>query len=57
MRPAQVAIYDAAGRLVLQRAPLPTTQQLVLPATLAMGVYVLKIWQEDLITTRRIMKQ
>jgi hypothetical protein len=57
IRPAQVALYDAAGRLVLLRAPLPTTQQLFVPATLAKGVYFLKIWQEEMTTTRRVVKQ
>jgi hypothetical protein len=54
--PAQTALYDAAGRLVLPRAPLPTTQQLSLPANLTAGVYFLKIWQDGTTTTRRVIK-
>jgi hypothetical protein len=54
--PAQLALYDAASRLVLPRTPLPTTQRLSLPFNLAAGVYFLKIWQDEMTTTRRVVK-
>ncbi|GAA4032866.1 hypothetical protein GCM10022409_16440 [Hymenobacter glaciei] len=54
--PATVALRDLAGRLVLAPAALGADQQLLLPASLASGVYLLEVRQGTAVAIRRIEK-
>ncbi|MET4076454.1 IPT/TIG domain-containing protein [Hymenobacter sp. UYCo722] len=54
--PATVALRDLAGRLVLAPAPLGADHQLLLPASLASGVYLLEVRQGATVAIRRIEK-
>ncbi|WP_201978311.1 IPT/TIG domain-containing protein [Hymenobacter rubidus] len=53
---AMVALRDLAGRVVLAPAVLGADKQLVLPATLARGIYLLEVRQGDVTAVRRIEK-
>ena len=53
---ATVALRDLTGRLVLAPAALPADQQLHLPASLAIGVYLLEVRQGSKVAVRRIEK-
>ncbi|MFD2717168.1 IPT/TIG domain-containing protein [Hymenobacter monticola] len=53
---ATVALRDLAGRLVLAPATLGADKQVLLPATLAAGVYVLEVRQGEVFAVRRIVK-
>lgn len=53
---ATVALRDLTGRLVLAPAALPADQQLLLPASLAAGVYLLEVRQGPNAAVRRIQK-
>jgi len=53
---ATVALRDLAGRLVLAPATLGADKQVVLPAGLAAGVYVLEVRQGEVFAVRRIVK-
>ncbi|MGY3090026.1 hypothetical protein ACVWYF_003074 [Hymenobacter sp. UYAg731] len=55
--PATVALRDLTGRLVLAPAALGADHQLLLPASLATGVYLLEVKQGAATATRRIEKQ
>lgn len=54
--PATVALRDLAGRLVLLPAALGANHQVMLPATLASGVYLLEVRQGTTVAIRRIEK-
>lgn len=54
--PATVTLRDLTGRLVLTPAPLGTDKRLMLPATLASGVYLLEVQQNGLTAVRRVGK-
>jgi len=54
--PATVALRDLAGRLVLAPAALGADHQLLLPASLASGVYLLEVRQGTTVAIRRIAK-
>ena len=54
--PATVALRDLAGRLVLAPAALGTDHQLLLPVSLASGVYLLEVRQGTTVAIRRIAK-
>jgi hypothetical protein len=54
--PATVALRDLAGRLVLAPAALRADYQLLLPASLASGVYLLEVRQGTTVAIRRIAK-
>ena len=53
---ATVALRDLTGRVVLAPATLGADKQLVLPATLARGIYLLEVKQGDATAVRRIEK-
>ena len=53
---ATVALRDLIGRLVLAPATLAADQQLRLPASLAVGVYLLEVSQGSIMAVRRIEK-
>ena len=53
---ATVALRDIAGRVVLAPAALAADKQVLLPATLAKGVYLLEVRQGDVTAVRRIEK-
>ena len=53
---ATVALRDLTGRVVLALAPLGADKQLVLPATLARGIYLLEVAQGGVTAVRRIEK-
>ncbi|MDO7848206.1 IPT/TIG domain-containing protein [Hymenobacter sp. M29] len=53
---ATVALRDLAGRLVLAPATLGANKEVVLPAGLAAGVYVLEVRQGEVFAVRRIVK-
>ena len=53
---ATVALRDLTGRVVLAPATLGADKQLVLPATLACGIYLLEVKQGDVTAVRRIEK-
>ncbi|GAB2874021.1 beta strand repeat-containing protein [Hymenobacter ruber] len=53
---ATVALRDLTGRVVLAPATLGADKQLVLPASLARGVYMLEVKQGDVLAVRRIEK-
>ncbi|MDB5269757.1 MAG: hypothetical protein JWP58_2797 [Hymenobacter sp.] len=55
--PATVALRDLTGRLVLAPAALAPDHQLLLPATLATGVYLLEVQQGAATAVRRIEKR
>ena len=55
--PATVALRDLTGRLVLAPARLGADQQLLLPASLASGVYLLEVQQGSTTAVRRIEKK
>ena len=55
--PAQVALHDLTGRVVLPLAPLAPDGTLVLPATLAAGCYLLEVRQGTATAMRRITKE
>ena len=55
--PATVALRDLAGRLVLAPAPLGANGQVLLPASLASGVYLLEVIQGRTLAVRRIEKR
>ena len=54
--PATVALRDLAGRLVLAPAALGADHQLLLPASLASGMYLLEVRQGAAVAIRRIEK-
>ena len=54
---ATVALRDLSGRLVLAPAVLPANQQLLLPASLAAGVYLLEVRQGTVYAIRRVEKK
>ena len=54
--PATVALRDLAGRLVLAPAALGADHQLLLPVSLASGVYLLEVRQGATVAIRRIEK-
>ena len=54
--PATVALRDLAGRLVLVPAALGADHQLLLPVSLASGVYLLEVRQGATVAIRRIEK-
>jgi len=53
---AIVALRDLTGRLVLAPAALAADKQVVLPASLARGIYMLEVRQGDVTAMRRIEK-
>jgi hypothetical protein len=53
---ATVALRDLAGRLVLAPLALGADHQLLLPASLASGVYLLEVRQGAIVAIRRIAK-
>ncbi|MBF9144120.1 IPT/TIG domain-containing protein [Hymenobacter properus] len=53
---ATVALRDLAGRLVLAPTTLGADKQVLLPAGLAAGVYVLEVRQGEVFAVRRIVK-
>ncbi|MBF9220950.1 T9SS type A sorting domain-containing protein [Hymenobacter ruricola] len=53
---ATVALRDLAGRLVLAPTALGADKQVLLPAGLAAGVYMLEVRQGDVFAVRRIQK-
>ncbi|MGY3087692.1 hypothetical protein ACVWYF_000718 [Hymenobacter sp. UYAg731] len=53
---ATVALRDLTGRVVLAPTTLGADKQLVLPATLARGIYLLEVKQGDVLAVRRIEK-
>ncbi|MDO7853297.1 IPT/TIG domain-containing protein [Hymenobacter convexus] len=53
---ATVALRDLAGRLLLAPATLGANKEVVLPAGLAAGVYVLEVRQGEVFAVRRIVK-
>lgn len=55
--PAMVTLRDLAGRVVLAPVALGADKQLLLPATLASGIYLLEVRQGAAIAIRRIEKQ
>ena len=55
--PATVALRDLTGRLVLAPAALGADHQLLLPASLAPGLYLLEVQQGTATAVRRIQKQ
>ena len=54
--PATVALRDLAGRLVLAPTALGADHQLLLPASLASGVYLLEVRQGATVAIRRVEK-
>ena len=54
--PTTVAIRDLAGRLLLAPATLGADHQLVLPAALGRGLYLLEVKQDGITAFRRIEK-
>ncbi|GAA4046723.1 hypothetical protein GCM10022409_35980 [Hymenobacter glaciei] len=54
--PATVALRDLAGRLVLAPVTLGANQQLLLPASLARGLYLLEVQQGGVLAVRRIAR-
>ncbi|RYU81556.1 T9SS type A sorting domain-containing protein [Hymenobacter persicinus] len=54
--PAQVTLYDVAGRCVLAAGSLPATRQLTLPSTLPAGLYLLRVQVQDEQRTVRVVK-
>ncbi|MGI4833121.1 MAG: T9SS type A sorting domain-containing protein [Janthinobacterium lividum] len=55
--PATVALRDLTGRQVLAPQPLPASQRLRLPASLAAGIYLLEVRQGSETAVRRIEKK
>ncbi|GAB2861303.1 IPT/TIG domain-containing protein [Hymenobacter ruber] len=55
--PATVTLRDLTGRLVLAPAALGADHQLLLPTSLAPGVYLLEVQQGPATAVRRIQKQ
>ena len=55
--PATVALRDLTGRLVLAPAALNANHQLLLPASLASGVYLLEVRQGATLAIRRVEKK
>ena len=53
---ATVALRDLTGRLVLAPATLGADQLLLLPASLAAGVYLLEVRQGEVTAVRRVQK-
>jgi hypothetical protein len=53
---ATVALRDLTGRLVLAPATVGADKQVLLPAGLAAGVYVLEVRQGEVFAVRRIVK-
>jgi hypothetical protein len=53
---ATVALRDLTGRLVLAPAALAADKQLVLPTSLARGIYMLEVNQNGITAVRRIEK-
>ncbi|MBO2008921.1 T9SS type A sorting domain-containing protein [Hymenobacter negativus] len=53
---ATVALRDLTGRVVMAPAALPGNQQVLLPASLAHGIYLLEVRQGDVTAVRRIEK-
>ena len=54
---ATVALRDLSGRLVLAPVALAANQQLLLPASLAAGVYLLEVRQGTVYAIRRVEKK
>ena len=54
--PATVALRDLAGRLVLAPAPLGADHLVLLPASLARGLYLLEVRQGNTLAVRRIAR-
>ena len=54
---ATVALRDLTGRVVLAPAPLAADHQLLLPVSLASGVYLLEVQQGNTTAIRRIEKR
>ncbi len=54
---AQVLVRDLLGRVVMPLAPLPATGEVVLPAGLAAGSYLLEVRQGTATAVRRITKE
>lgn len=54
---ATVALRDLTGRVVLAPTPLAADHQLLLPASLASGVYLLEVQQSGVSAVRRIEKR
>jgi uncharacterized delta-60 repeat protein len=55
--PAKVLVREVTGRVVLPLMPLPASKQLLLPADLSTGVYLLEIHQGDATIMRRLVKE